>query len=260
MRQVETLADGLKSYATWHCTSTIQECREACGGKGYLAENRFSDLKADTDIFSTFEGDNTVLMQLVSKSLLSDFREHFNDGGYMSIIRFMAGRITTSVTELNPIAIRNTNASHILSREFHLGAFEYRVQKLTYTVGQRMRNYIKKRVTPYQAYLRCQNHMLSLSEAYIEQLILLRFYEEIDNTSDVNCKKVLNKLCKLYALDTFEKNKGWFLENDYVTGSKTKAIRRVSNKLIQELRPDVLSLVNAFNIPDELLGAEIVKQ
>ena len=102
--------------------------------------------------------------------------------------------------------------------------------------------------------------MLSLSEAYIEQLILVRFYEEIDSTTDKNCKNVLNKLCKLFALDTLEKNKGWFLENDYVTGSKTKAIRRVSNKLIQELRPDVLTLVNSFNIPQELLGAEIVKQ
>ena len=46
IREIETLAAGLKSYATWHTTKTIQECREACGGKGYLAENRFADLKS----------------------------------------------------------------------------------------------------------------------------------------------------------------------------------------------------------------------
>ncbi|MCL4151882.1 UNVERIFIED_CONTAM: hypothetical protein GTU68_041604, partial [Idotea baltica] len=72
-REVETLAAGLKSYASWHATATIQECREACGGKGYLAENEFADLKADTDIFTTFEGDNHVLLQLVAKALLTDF-------------------------------------------------------------------------------------------------------------------------------------------------------------------------------------------
>jgi len=40
MRKIETKAAGLKSMATWHATDTIQECREACGGKGYLSENR----------------------------------------------------------------------------------------------------------------------------------------------------------------------------------------------------------------------------
>ncbi|MFK7904394.1 MAG: acyl-CoA dehydrogenase family protein [Chitinophagales bacterium] len=59
-REIEALAAGLKSIATWNTTATIQECREACGGQGYIAENRFAALKADSDIFTTFEGDNTV--------------------------------------------------------------------------------------------------------------------------------------------------------------------------------------------------------
>ena len=78
IREIETLAAGMKSYATWFATETIQECREACGGKGYLVENRFADLKADTEIFTTFEGDNTVLMQLVAKGVLSAFNENFH--------------------------------------------------------------------------------------------------------------------------------------------------------------------------------------
>ena len=58
---------GIKAVATWHATATIQTCREACGGAGYLAENLLPQLKADTDVFTTFEGDNTVLLQLVAK-------------------------------------------------------------------------------------------------------------------------------------------------------------------------------------------------
>ena len=69
-RVLEGLAAGVKAIATWHATRTIQTCREACGGAGYLTENRFADLKADTDVFTTFEGDNTVLLQLVAKGLL----------------------------------------------------------------------------------------------------------------------------------------------------------------------------------------------
>lgn len=36
-RELEHRAAGLKAVATWHATRTIQTCREACGGAGYLA-------------------------------------------------------------------------------------------------------------------------------------------------------------------------------------------------------------------------------
>ena len=49
---MEGLAAGLKAMSTWHATETIQTCREACGGAGYLAENRLGTLKADTDVFT----------------------------------------------------------------------------------------------------------------------------------------------------------------------------------------------------------------
>src|SRR3954449_10081612 len=47
-RALEAQAAGTKALGTWHATETIQMCREACGGAGYLAENRLATLKADT--------------------------------------------------------------------------------------------------------------------------------------------------------------------------------------------------------------------
>ena len=35
-RELESRAAGTKALGTWHATRTIQECREACGGAGYL--------------------------------------------------------------------------------------------------------------------------------------------------------------------------------------------------------------------------------
>ena len=40
----------------------VQNMREACGGEGYLWQNQIGEIKADLDVFTTFEGDNTVLM------------------------------------------------------------------------------------------------------------------------------------------------------------------------------------------------------
>jgi len=50
MQEIEALAAGLKAFSTWNTTATLQECRECCGAKGYISENRIDDLKNDTDI------------------------------------------------------------------------------------------------------------------------------------------------------------------------------------------------------------------
>lgn len=259
MRHIETLAAGLKSKATWHATETIQECREACGGKGYLVENGFANLKADSDIFTTFEGDNTVLMQLVAKGVLTGFKASFHEEGFRAVIKYVYGRVQNTLSEINPYYARNTNTDYLLSSEFHLHAFHYREQKLLYSLSTRMRDYLQKRIDPYQAFLKCQLHMVELAHAYIDHITLKSFIKEIKTCEDLTIKSALTKQCQLFALDNIDQNKGWFLENDYMEGSKTKAIRRVMGKLLQEIRPDAEVLVEAFGIPDELLASEIIK-
>ena len=259
IRHIETLAAGLKAKASWHATQVVQESREACGGKGYLWENRLPDLKADSDIFTTFEGDNTVLLQLVAKGLLTKFKQSFHDEGYRAVVRYLYTRFSNRLQELNPVQGRNTSISHLLSSEFHLDAFEYRFQKLLFSLSSRMREYLKKRIDPHQAFLKCQLHMVALSHAYIDNIVLKSFYEAVDKCEDSALQFMLNKVCQLYALTVVLENKGWYLENEYLEGVKSKYIRRVHHRLVQELKPDVSVLVNGFGIPDQLLGAQIIK-
>ena len=98
-RMLESRAAGTKALGTWHATRTIQECREACGGAGYLSDNRFAALKADTDVFTTFEGDNHVLLQLVAKGLLTDYSSEFEDMDQFGMVRFVAGVAVETVVE-----------------------------------------------------------------------------------------------------------------------------------------------------------------
>ena len=97
--QLESRAAGIKAVATWHATATIQACREACGGAGYLAENLLTTLKADTDVFTTFEGDNTVLLQLVAKGLLTNYQSQVEDLGTLATARFIAEQFAGAFIE-----------------------------------------------------------------------------------------------------------------------------------------------------------------
>lgn len=72
---VHALSAGLKAYVTSYTAKSLSICREACGGHGYAAVNRFGSLRNNHDIFQTFEGDNTVLLQQVISTSLDFFNE-----------------------------------------------------------------------------------------------------------------------------------------------------------------------------------------
>jgi acyl-CoA oxidase len=257
MQEIEAMAAGLKAFATWNTTATLQECREACGGKGYLSENRIDALKNDTDIYTTFEGDNTVLMQLVAKSRLSEFKQEFSNMNLFGILNYVADQAKTSISEKNPIIVRSTDEEHLMDPEFHLNAFTYRERDILTSAARRLKRHIDEGMDSFDAFNVSQHHLVQVGFAYVERIILEQFIQAVDNTKDAGCKAVLKKLCALFALSQIEKNKGWYLEQGYLEGVKTKAIRKRVNQLCWEIRQDAVPLVNAFNIPDACLAAPI---
>lgn len=254
MQEIEALAAGLKAVATWNTTRTLQECRECCGGKGYMSENRIDDLKNDTDIFTTFEGDNTVLMQLVAKSRLTEFRQEFSSMNVFGILNYVATQAKTSLAEKNPFTVRNTDEAHLLDQEFHLSAFTYRERAVLTSAARRLKSYIDDGMDSFDAFNKCQHHLMQVGFAYIERVILEQFIAAVKNTDDEHCKEILTRLCNLFALTQIENNKGWYLENGYMDGVKTKAIRKLVDKLCAEMRSEAVPLTQAFAIPDKCLA------
>lgn len=257
IQEIEALAAGLKAVATWNTTATLQECRECCGGKGYLSENRIDALKNDTDVYTTFEGDNTVLMQLVAKSRLTEFKQEFSNMDLFGIFNYVAEQAKTTLTERNPLIIRSTDTQHLLDAEFHLNAFKYRERSILTSAARRLKRHIDGGMDSFDAFNVCQNHLIQLSFAYVDRIVLEQFIAQVARTEDTDCKAVLQKLCQLYALNQVDIHKGWYLENGYMEGVKTKALRKALDQLCWEIRRDAVPLVDAFRIPDNLLSAPI---
>ncbi|MDG3582586.1 acyl-CoA dehydrogenase family protein [Galbibacter pacificus] len=258
-REIETQAAALKAGITWFSNQTIQECREACGGKGYLLENKIANIKGDVDIFTTFEGDNTVLIQLAAKGLLTDFKTEFNSDSFMDVLKYVGAQLSDRLTTFNPIFTNKTDKEHLFDPEFHKEALEYRRRRLTFSAASRIQKYIKKGMPSYQAFLKVQTHLVALGGAYAEELCYLGFNNFADTIEDEKNRFLFKKIGALFALSEIQENASWYLERGYISGNKSKAIRKRVERLCTELRPHVNTLVDGYGIPEHCIDTPITE-
>ena len=255
-RTIEGLAAGIKAFSTWTAMHTIQVCRESCGGDGYMFVNRFAALKADADIFTTFEGDNTVLMQLVAKNLLGELKDQLKEMNPARIARFFVDQRLKALRE-RFMGLTAASAS-LLSPEQQLAYFRFRESTLLLRAGGQFRRLTRQKgMDSYSAFTRLQPELLELAEAYAERQVVESFLEAVAGMPEQTLQRPLRKLSDLFALYHLEKHKGWFLENGFMPGRRAIAITSHVTRLCQEVRQDAVALVDAFGIPDQCLGAPI---
>lgn len=260
-REVEALAAALKVAGSEHATRSIQTARECCGGQGYAARNRFAALKADSDVFTTFEGDNTVLRQLVARSLLTTFSDRFSDNRVSGFARFLVERAATTIAETNPVIARKTDTEHLADPSWHADLFRARRVHLVSSAARRMQSRIQSGMDPYEALLEVQLHLVAAADAWTDEKVVGAFaaWLAADGSAKGETGEVLRHLYELDALTRIRDGLGWFMENGYVAAPKARAIRRLWEERCEALRPHASALVNAWAIPATLLGAPIAE-
>ncbi|MBR9989737.1 MAG: acyl-CoA dehydrogenase family protein [Gemmatimonadetes bacterium] len=254
-REIETLAAAAKAWTSDWTVETLQECREACGGQGYLSSNRIGALRADTDVFTTFEGANHVLYQLVARGCLTEYRDQFGELRLWNVARHIAARAATRVAELNPITTRRTDIDHLLDPDFHDAALRYREDRLTASLARRLRQRIEDGMDGFDALNECQDHAVFLGRAFAERFILEQFHAGLRDCPDAPSRRILGRLAALFGLARIEAGADWYLETGYIDAPKSRAIRNAINDLCRELRPSAPAITAAFGIPEILLDA-----
>ena len=73
-------------------------------------------------------------------------------------------------------------------------------------------------------------------------------------TSDPHAARLLEDLCTLHALETVHACAGWLLANKLLTPAQALEIPEALNVLCERLLPCVPTLLDAFDIPETLLG------
>src|SRR4051812_13559856 len=182
-RELETRAAGIKAVGTWHATATIQTCREACGGAGYLAENQLPQLKADTDVFTTFESDNTVLLQLVAKTLLSEYGRRVARLDAAGKARFAARLGADTVAERTGLRTLLSRGD-LRDRAHQRRLLAAREQHLLASAAQRMRRALSPGADQFAVFNGAQDHLLQAARAHVDRVVLDAFADAVDRVAD----------------------------------------------------------------------------
>jgi len=266
-RDLEARAAGLKVACTWHASAAIQEAREACGGAGYLAENRLVELRADSDVFTTFEGDNHVLLQSVAKHLLTSYNDDIKSMSPFEWVRFAANfagdrvvKRTAAETIMQTILDTrqdNEEEGSLFNRGTQAKMFEDREQYLLSSLARRLQRNSKK-MSAFDAFNVAQDHVMHTARAHIDRTVLEAFIAGIDRCEEPEARRILEMVCDLYALNVIEADKAWFIENRLLSTERAKAVTRGINERCRTLRPHAETLVDAFGIPAQLRDAEML--
>ncbi len=264
---LETLAAALKPLSTWHALDTLQEAREACGGAGFMFENRLVGLRQDLDIYVTFEGDNNVLLQLVGKRLLTDYAKQFQGKDAAALAKFAveqtAGKVFhgaglrqfgQAVADLGSTA---RSVEKGLREEQQHELLSDRVQQMVADIAGRLRPGAKDKALGARLFNENQAELIEAARAHGELLQWEAFTDAVRSIDDAETKKVLTWLRDLFGLQLIEKHLAWHLINGRLSTQRAAAVSSYIDRLCGRLRPYALDLVNAFGYEPEHVRAPL---
>ncbi|KAK9700578.1 hypothetical protein K7432_012129 [Basidiobolus ranarum] len=228
----------IKPRITWHTERLGSICRERCGGQGYLKSSRFSSTIGFAHAGITAEGDNSVLMQKVAKELLDAVRSNTAN---LSTIANRSKPNTWRLDSLDDLADFARLRSDLLIKELS--------QKMATKVGQGK--------TIFEVWMLQESDLIqATSRAYGERICVDQFMQVI-NKAKGSLKNILTDIAFVFFLDLIESNLGWFMINQVLQPSQGERIVQLNIEKIANLAPQALNIVEAFDIPQELLFAPI---
>lgn len=265
-QDLETLAAALKPLSTWFALDTLQETREACGGQGFLAENRLTALRADLDIYVTFEGDNNVLLQLVAKRLLIDYSRKFKNADTGTLARLLMEQATERAVTGSGLRRLGQNVhdrgstaravNELRDPEIQHELLMDRVETMIAEIAVELRE-AKKSGTEAEVFNTKQSQLIEAATAHGHLLQWEAFTEALTRIEDEGTRQVLTWVRDLFGLHLIEENLAWYLIKGRLSSARAEAVTSYVDRLILRLRGHAQDLVDAFGYGPEHLRAEI---
>ncbi|XP_036127996.1 peroxisomal acyl-coenzyme A oxidase 3 isoform X3 [Molossus molossus] len=260
-REIHALVSASKALATWTAQRGIQECREACGGHGYLAKNRLGILRDDNDPNCTYEGDNNVLLQQTSNYLL-DLLAGGGPGGPRCESPLKSVNFLQAYPAILGQRFEVTSLQDCLDSSVPLAAYEWLVCSLLRETHQKLTQERSSGSSDFEARNNSQVYCgRSLALAFLELTVVRRFHEHT-HRPDVPppLQAVLRRLSALYGLWSLSQHTALLYRGGYFSGERAgKMVEDAILQLCSQLKDDAVALVDVLAPPDFILDSPIAR-
>ncbi|XP_046685744.1 peroxisomal acyl-coenzyme A oxidase 3-like isoform X1 [Homalodisca vitripennis] len=251
--EMHAVTSAAKAVCSWTAAQAIQECREACGGHGYLKCAGLGELRNNNDSNCTYEGENNVLQQQASNWLLQLWRRRDNS-------RFPSPLGSVSfLYQTQPDKMAARTEADLCHPPVILQAYQWLVCWLVQKTSETYNAHVKLGKDSFTA----RNHSQvfnarTLSIVYIEHYIIQCFWDLCCQATDGNIRAVLTKLCALYALTSIEKHLVYLYQGGYIQGpAESQLIQSAILSLCDQLRLEAVALVDSVAPPDFVLNSAL---
>ncbi|UYV83606.1 ACOX2 [Cordylochernes scorpioides] len=242
---LHAISSGLKAYCADQGSRAVETCRRACGGHGFLLASGLPRLYATTVAACTYEGENTVLFLQTARYIIKILRKQqaiAEDSSFQYLLQPMPNCVPLSGSADLPTLIRL----------FRCAAYQQ-----IHAAAQSLQKRIDEGVIPDLAWNSCQIGLIKAAQAHIQYYIAAKYADWVENSqvSD-NLRTVLRRLCLNYLLYVVLDSSGPFLQAG-LTKEELAQIQNQEGVLLEELRPDAVALVDAFDFHDLALNSAL---
>nr|AOE43305.1 acyl-CoA oxidase [Synstelium polycarpum] len=255
MAELHALSSGLKSTVSYITARGIEDARYACGGHGYSEASGLPRLYSSYTHIITAEGENNILPQQTARILLKIYKD-----AVLNNTAVPAGPTTKYIVQ--ELACPHTTlAQYMAEHGGNLVSIPNLVKLYRHRAFSQVANMARllqedPDVPMMERWRQLNVEAQRLSDAHCQLYILESFVTSLAS-APADSLAALTRLCQVYALTHIDRSLADFLEDSYLDRSDIEVVRKGLRSLFAQLRPDLVGLVDSFNIADHTLASAI---
>ncbi|EFN80595.1 peroxisomal acyl-coenzyme A oxidase 3 isoform X2 [Harpegnathos saltator] len=257
--EIHALSSATKPFCSWTARDAIQDCRESCGGHGYLKMSRLGEIRANNDANCTYEGENNILVQQASNWLLNQWDNAIKGRLVPSPFGFID--FLPVAEQIFSIKFDRKTIDDTVEPKYLLLISKWLVCYYLKKTYQHVKQLKSSGMSDFDVKNNSQTFLArTLSLVYAEHAVLSYFCKNLQDPKwSLNERQVLTDLCSLFGAVLLEKRLGDLYAGGFASPDSNidNLLREGIIKLCKKLVDNAVALVDVLAPPDFVLNSPL---
>ncbi|KAF8932927.1 acyl-CoA dehydrogenase/oxidase [Dissophora ornata] len=258
LKDVHVYSSGLKSYCTKLAADGIEEARRSLGGHGYSLFSGMIDFHRQFLATVTYEGENALLTQQVSRYLLKLYKDVARNA---TVKLSPPSKYILSLVDHDAFTQQRCgarSANDLYKADVILAAFQHRAARLIHELAQAEK--------AGSAWSDLNLECMRLSKAHVQYIMVENFHNGLEKRYNVssnpthqqqNLLAAVRSVYHLHVFYTMDLELSEFLEDGYMSPQQASWVRQGVKDCLKAVRPNAVGFADCFGFTDSFLNSAL---